>query len=259
MKKEELKELLEALHDKYNNTSFIADDPISIPHNFITREDREIAGFLAATIAWGNRKSIVKNSNQMIDIMGHEPHRFIMESSTIEREQMGNFVHRTFNSDDLTYFLNSLSNIYKNHGGIGEIFEREYEKTVDIRACINAFRDIFFELPHPQRVEKHLSSIARGAACKRINMYLRWMVRSDDKGVDFGLWSKIPSSALYLPLDVHSANVGRALNLLERKQNDWRSVEEITKNLRLFDTTDPVKYDYSLFGVGVNRDFNEII
>lgn len=258
MRHEELNDTLNSLAEKYNNLSFIEEDPISIPHIFTTREDIEISGFLAATIAWGNRRSIVKNGNRMMDLMGNEPHRFIMESSAVEKEQLGNFVHRTFNSDDFAYFLNSLSNIYKNKGGIGEFFETQYQETKDIRLVINRFRDLFFELPHPQRVEKHLSSIAKGAACKRVNMYLRWMVRNDDKGVDFGLWKTIPASALYLPLDVHSATVGRGLGLLERKQNDWRSVEEITENLRRFDPTDPVKYDYALFGVGVNHDFNKL-
>lgn len=255
MTKEELKDLLDTLADRYNNSSFIEEDPISIPHQFFERNDIEIAGFLSATIAWGNRKSIVKNGNQMMDIMGHEPYRFVMESSTSEREEIGNFVHRTFNRDDFRYFLDSLSNIYKNHSGIGSYFEREYSRVGDIREAINGFRSLFFELEHPTRVEKHLSSIAKGAACKRVNMYLRWMVRSDATGVDFGLWRNIPSSALYLPLDVHSANVGRGLGLLERKQNDWRSVEEITARLREFDAEDPVKYDFALFGVGVNHEF----
>lgn len=258
MTQEELKELLDTLAERYNNQSFIAEDPISIPHCFSSREDIEISGFLSATIAWGNRRSIVQNANRMMEMMGDEPYRFIMESTLSEREQMTNFVHRTFNGNDFICFLNSLRNIYKTEGGIGVFFENEYEKRGDIRVVIHNFRSLFFSCEHPQRVEKHLSSIAKGAACKRINMYLRWMVRQDNKGVDFGLWKKIPSSALYLPLDVHSAAVGRGLGLLERKQNDWKSVEEITNNLRTFDITDPVKYDYALFGVGVNHDFNKL-
>lgn len=258
MRKEELKDLLDTLAERYNNSSFIAEDPISIPHQFSTKEDIEISGFLVATIAWGNRLSIVKNGNRMMEIMGGEPHRFLLESSAIEKEEMNNFVHRTFNRDDFTYFLQSLANIYKTQGGIGAFFEREYAKTGDIREVMNHFRKLFFELEHPTRVEKHLSSITKGAACKRVNMYLRWMVREDATGVDFGLWKTIPASALYLPLDVHSATVGRGLGLLERKQNDWKSVEEITENLRTFDPSDPVRYDYALFGVGVNHDFNKL-
>ena len=251
---EELKELLDNLVEKYNNQSFIEEDPISIPHRYARKEDIEISGFLAATIAWGNRRSIVKNANRMVDMMGNEPYRFIMEADEIEMMEMSNFVHRTFNGGDFIYFLTSLRNIYKNHGGIGDFFQTEYGKTNDIRDAIKNFWQIFFELEHEKRVEKHLSSITKGAACKRLNMYLRWMVREDISGVDFGLWDKIPSSALYLPLDVHTATVGRNLGLLTRKQNDWKSVEEITANLRQFDITDPVKYDYALFGVGVNKD-----
>lgn len=251
---EELKELLENLVERYNNQSFIADDPISIPHRFVTRNDIEIAGFLTATIAWGNRKAIVKNANRMIDMMGAEPFRFVMEADDIELLEMSNFVHRTFNGGDFIYFLMALRMIYTQHGGIGYYFEHEYEKTGDMREVLKNFRAMFFKLNHERRVEKHLSSIEKGAACKRLNMYIRWMVREDTTGVDFGLWRKIPSSALYLPLDVHSAKVGRDLGLLKRKQNDWRSVEEITENLRIFDKNDPVKYDYALFGVGVNGD-----
>lgn len=255
MEYEELKELLDALSERYNNPSFIEEDPVSIPHRFSLREDIEISGFLSATIAWGNRRSIVKNGNRMMEMMGDEPYRYIMESSPAERHEMSNFVHRTFNGNDFICFLNALSHIYQTKGGIGTFFENEYEKTGDIRIVIHHFRSLFFSCEHPQRAEKHLSSIAKGAACKRINMYLRWMVRQDSNGVDFGLWKKIPSSALYLPLDVHSATVGRGLGLLERKQNDWKSVEEITTNLRTFDADDPVKYDYALFGAGVNHEF----
>lgn len=253
MTDKELKDILDSLVERYNNTEFIADDPISIPHLFTSREDIEIAGFLSATIAWGNRKSIIRNANRMIDIMGGEPHRFICDASAVEFAELEGFVHRTFNSDDLHTFFMSLHNIYTNEGGIGAFFEREYLEHGDIRPVINNFRKLFFQNPHPQRSEKHLSSIEKGAACKRLNMYIRWMVRDDKNGVDFGLWRDIPTSALYLPLDVHSANVGRALGLLTRKQNDWRSVEEITNRLREFDPSDPVKYDFALFGAGVNR------
>lgn len=249
---EELKELLESLVERYNNISFIEDDPISIPHQFETEEDIEISGFLVSTIAWGNRKSIVKNGNRMVNMMGGEPFRFVMEADEIELAEMSNFVHRTFNGGDFIYFLKSIRNIYKNHNGIGGFFQEEYLKCGDMREVIKKFWNLFFELEHQRRVEKHLSSISKGAACKRLNMYLRWLVREDSHGVDFGLWKKIPSSALYLPLDVHSGNVGRELGLLQRTQNDWKSVEEVTKNLRLYDIEDPVKYDYALFGVGVN-------
>ncbi len=251
---EERKDILDHMYERYNNPSFIEDDPISIPHSFSEREDIEIAGFMAATIAWGNRKSILKNCHRMMDMMGGEPHRFILDSSSVEQSHFDGFVHRTFNSEDFFSFVSALRNIYTNYGGIGGFFESHYSDTQDIRTTITDFRELFFSTTHAKRSEKHLSSIARGAACKRLNMYLRWMVRRDDKGVDFGLWD-IPSYALYLPLDVHSANVGRGIGLLTRKQNDWKSVEEITSELRKYDFIDPVKYDFALFGAGVNRDF----
>lgn len=255
----ETKELLDSLEERYNNTAFIEDDPISIPHLFTKKEDIEIAGFLAATIAWGNRRSIIKNCHRMIDIMGGEPHRFTLEASSREIAEVDNFVHRTFNSVDLRFFLESLGLIYKERGGIGTYFEEQYSLTQDIRPVINSFREVFFSPTHPQRTEKHLSSITKGAACKRLNMYLRWMVRKDTRGVDFGLWSSIPSSALYIPLDVHSANVGRLIGLLTRKQNDWKSVEELTNNLRTYCPSDPVKYDFALFGAGVNKHISSDI
>ncbi|MFI3321700.1 MAG: TIGR02757 family protein [Rikenellaceae bacterium] len=245
------KELLDTLVERYNIEEFIKDDPISIPHRYEKREDIEIAGFLASTIAWGNRKSIVKNGLRMAQLLDDEPYRFIMDSSEYEMQHLLDFVHRTFNGGDFVYFIRSLQNIYKNHGGIGVFFEEDFKKYGDMRITLANFHKLFFELEHEQRVRKHLSSIERGAACKRLNMYIKWMVRKDENGVDFGIWD-IPSSALYLPLDVHTGNIGRQLGLLTRKQNDWKAVEEITASLREFDANDPVKYDYALFGAGVN-------
>lgn len=253
MTDKELKELLEELHDRYNNQSFIEHDPISIPHAFEKREDIEISGFLAATIAWGNRKMIVRNAKRMVDLMEGEPHRFIMESSQKDLISVSNFVHRTFNGSDFVCFLTALKHIYLNHGGIKDIFVNGYNKNGLIEDGISDFRSLFFELEHLPRAERHLSSVEKNSACKRINMYLRWLVRNDSRGVDFGLWTEIPASALYIPLDVHAGNVGRHLGLLSRKQNDWKAVRELTENLRRFDVEDPVKYDYALFGVGVNK------
>ncbi len=250
---EELKPYLDSLVLRFNNPDFIADDPVSIPHLFGTREDMEISGFLASTIAWGNRKAIVKNAHRLMRMLGMEPYRFVMEASQDEKAHLCDFVHRTFNGNDCLYFIESLKNIYSEHGGIGRFFEDRYEQTGDMRIALADFHKLFFSLPHPQRVEKHLSSIAKKAACKRLNMYIKWMVRKDDGGVDLGLWKRIPASAIYLPLDVHSGNVGRALGLLSRKQNDWKAVEEITGTLRLFDPADPVKYDFALFGAGINK------
>ncbi len=248
------KEFLEELVDRYNCSDFIADDPISVPHRFTNRNDIEIAGFLSATIAWGNRKSIVKNCSRMMTLMDNAPEDFVVNSTEAELLHLGDFVHRTFNGADFIYFIKALKNIYLNHGGIGLFFEKCYSESQDIRVCLSKFHDIFFEIEHPDRVRRHLSSIDKKSACKRMNMFIKWMVRKDDSGVDFGIWD-IPSSALYLPLDVHSSNVGRMLGLLTRKQNDWKAVEEITASLRKFDANDPVKYDYALFGAGVNKFF----
>lgn len=249
---EETHELLERLHDKYNTPDFIEHDPISIPHRFTSREDIEISGFLAATIAWGNRKAIVKSAGRMMEYMDGQPYDFTVNASDDELAKLQTYVHRTFNGGDFITFVRSLRHLYRTHGGIGNFFESEWERTRDMRRVLSAFRAEFFAVDHLTRCEKHLSSIDKGASCKRLNMYLRWMVRKDSHGVDFGIWERIPASALYLPLDVHSGNMGRALGLLARKQNDWKAVDEITSTLRLYDPTDPVRYDFSLFGAGID-------
>ena len=250
MEKEELRDLLEHLHDKYNRVEFIEPDPISIPHSFSDRDDREVAGFLAAAIAWGNRKAIVKSAQRMMQYMDYAPADYVRNASEQELKHLQSYVHRTFNGQDFTDFVLCMRHIMEQHGGIGLFFENRYEATLDIAQVLSEFRREFFSAPHNQHCEKHLSSIDKGAACKRLNMYLRWFVRHDERGVDFGLWRKIPMSALYLPLDVHTGNMGRALGLLQRKQSDWKATVEITSALREFDAEDPVRYDYSLFGAG---------
>lgn len=257
MNVEDLRELLERLYDKYNSTDFIEHDPISVPHAFSRQEDVEISGFLAATIAWGNRKAIVKSAKRMMEYLDHAPYDFTLNASADELAHLQTYVHRTFNGVDFTTFVLALRSFYAKYGSLGNFFETEYAQFGDMRIVLSHFRAMFFALEHEHRCEKHLSSIDKGAACKRLNMYLRWMVRSDDNGVDFGLWTKIPASALYLPLDVHTASMGRALGLLERKQNDWRAVEQITETLRGFDPNDPVRYDYSLFGAGIDGFLKE--
>ena len=252
MNREELHDLLEHLHDKYNREDFIESDPISIPHMFSDRHDQEIAGFLAATIAWGNRKAIVKSARRMVQYMDYAPSDFVRNASDKELEHLRSYVHRTFNGQDFTDFVLSLRHIISNHGGIGEFFESSYEASQDMTKVLSEFRKEFFSCQHNPHCEKHISSIDKGAACKRLNMYLRWFVRHDDRGVDFGHWRKIPMSALYLPLDVHTGNMGRALGLLQRKQSDWKATAEITSSLREFDPSDPVRYDYSLFGAGID-------
>ena len=252
--KAELKEFLDEKVELYNRPAFIESDPISIPHQFTKKQDIEIAGFLAATIAWGNRKMILRNANRMMELLDHSPYEFIMNSSNDEIEMIERFVHRTFNSTDLIYFLKALQNIYRHKGGLETIF-KTYQTSDSLLPAIHEFHKIFFELSHEKRTERHVSDPFKGSAAKKLNMYLRWMVRKDNCGVDFGLWDKIDPASLYIPLDLHSGNTARRLGLLTRKMNDWKAVEELTEVLREFDPTDPVKYDFALFGLGVNEKF----
>lgn len=252
MEFEPLRELLETLYDRYNRMEFIAPDPISVPHRFQEREDREIAGFLSATIAWGNRRAIVGNACRMMSYMDNAPADFVKNASEEELRKLTVCVHRTFNGEDLIAYVRALRSLFLRYGSLGEFFEGRYAATGSIPSVLSDFRREFFAEPHPPRSEKHLSSIDKGSACKRLNMFLRWMVRRDDRGVDFGLWRSIPMSALYLPLDLHSGDVARALGLLVRRQNDWRAVEEVTAVLRTFDPEDPVRYDFALFGAGMD-------
>ena len=257
MEMTELKELLEQLHDKYNRQEFIEPDPISIPHSFSDKADKEIAGFFASTIAWGNRKAIVKSAQRMMQYMDYAPADFVRNASEKDLATLQSYVHRTFNGQDFTDFVLAIRGITERFGGIGDYFEGEYERTQNLAMVLSSFRREFFSCQHNPHCEKHLSSIDKGAACKRLNMYLRWFVRHDDRGVDFGLWRKIPMSALYLPLDIHTGNMGRALGLLSRRQSDWKATVEITENLRKFDAEDPVRYDYSLFGADIDGFLKE--
>ena len=252
MSHEQVRELLEELHDKFNCEEFIEADPISVPHSFTLAEDREIAGLLASTIAWGNRKAIVKSAHRMMRYMDNAPYDFVVNASEQELEQLSTYVHRTFNGGDFQDFVRGMRYVINRWGSIGGFFERRYEATGDLRVVLSEFRKEFHSAEHNPHSEKHMSSIDKGAACKRLCMYLRWMVREDDHGVDFGLWRKIPMSALYMPLDIHTGRMGRSLGLLARKQDDWKAVEELTATLRDFDASDPVRYDYSLFGVGIS-------
>jgi uncharacterized protein (TIGR02757 family) len=255
LKKHELKEFLDEKVDLYNRPAFIESDPISIPHLFTKKQDIEIAGFLAATIAWGNRKMILRNANRMMELLDHSPYEFIMNSSDDEIEMIERFVHRTFNSTDLIYFLRALRNIYRHKGGLETIFN--INQTEDsLLPAIHEFHNIFFELSHEKRTERHVSDPFKGSAAKKLNMYLRWMVRKDNKGVDFGIWNSISPAILSCPLDVHSGNVARKLGLITRKQNDSKAVYELDNNLRNLDQEDPVKYDFALFGLGVFEGFS---
>lgn len=261
MNKSELKSFLEEKVEIYNNPSFIESDPIQIPHLYSLKEDIEIAGFLIATIAWGNRKSIINNGKRLVKLMGNSPYDFVMNFPTSpgvlsdsDTNSISNFVHRTFNSDDLFYFFKSLQNIYKTHGGLEDVFAK-HVGTDSMQASIHHFKKIFFELDHLLRTEKHVSDPLKNSAAKRINMFLRWMVRDDNAGVDFGIWKSISPSLLSCPLDVHSGNVARKLKLLDRKQNDAKAVNQLDVSLRKLDAEDPAKYDFALFGLGVFERF----
>ena len=254
LNKADLKEFLDEKVNKYNNINFIESDPISIPHSYSEKEDIEISGFLTATISWGNRKMIIRNAKLMMELLGNSPYDFIMRHDDSHLEKLEGFVHRTYNSNDFIYFIKALQNIYKNKNGLEGIFN-EYSTKDSLQPAIHQLKNIFFELPHPARTVKHISDPYKGSAAKKINMYLRWMVRKDNKGVDFGLWESISPSILSCPLDVHSGNVARKLGLLTRNQNDSKAVSELDMNLREMDREDPVKYDFALFGLGVFEGF----
>jgi uncharacterized protein (TIGR02757 family) len=258
MNNSELKSFLDEKVELYNNPNFIESDPIQIPHLFSQKEDIEIAGFLSATIAWGNRKMIIKNSHRMMDLMGNAPFDFVMSHSENDVERLESFVHRTFNSQDFQFFIKSLQNIYSNHNGLEAVFHKGQligNELNSMQSGISEFKKTFFEIEHLQRTQKHVSDPMSNSAAKRINMYLRWMIRQDTKGVDLGIWKSISPSSLSCPLDVHSGNVARKLGVLNRKQNDGKAVAELDSILRKFDKNDPVKYDFALFGLGVFEGF----
>ncbi len=254
MNKAELKDFLDTKVIQYNNPKFIESDPIQIPHTFSKKEDIEIAGFLTATIAWGNRKSIINNANRLMELLDHSPFDFIMNHHDTDLDKLQPFVHRTFNGHDCTQFIKSLQHIYRNHGGLETVFAKHAE-TNSLQKSISKFKSVFFEVEHLQRTEKHVSDPLKNSAAKRINMFLRWMVRNDKTGVDFGIWKSLLPSQLSCPLDVHSGNVARKLGLLKRKQNDGKALLELDTALRKLDPNDPVKYDFALFGLGVFEGF----
>ncbi len=245
MEPEELKEYLDFKADQYENPNFIESDPIQLVHQFNNREDMEIIGFLVSTIAWGNRKMIIRSGEKLIDIMGSSPHDFIMNYK--EKTQPA-FVHRTFNSNDLDFYFRALHAIYQN-GTLEKAFA-VHPEIEGIKGRIVNFRNEFIRTDHLPRSEKHLSNPIKNSASKRLNMFLRWMVRSPKKGVDLGIWKEIDPSELYIPLDVHTSTTARKLGLLTRKQDNWKALEEIMDTLKRFNPDDPAKYDFALFGVG---------
>ncbi len=247
--KAELQLILEEAYEQFAHPAFIPDDPISIPHRFSKKEDIEIAGFLAATIAWGQRKTIIQNASKLLDWMDNDPHAFILNHTDEDLKAFEGFVHRTFNGTDILYFIHALRQIYVQYGGLEAAFQGEGNQTSYDK--IVAFHERFFSFDHPPRSRKHVSNPAKGSSAKRLNMYLRWMVRGDKEGIDFGIWKSHAPADLMMPLDVHTGTQGRKLGLLKRKQNDWKAVEELTKRLRSFDPEDPVRFDFALFGMGV--------
>ena len=255
IKKSELKEFLDTKVIKYNTTDFIATDPIQIPHKYRQKEDIEISGFLTATIAWGNRKSIITNANKLMDILGNNPHDFVMSYNIDKHASLfEGFVHRTFNSVDATYFIQALQHMYNKYGSLEAFFET-HKNLERINDAIHHFKNEFFSIPHPARTKKHVGDPFKNSSCKRINMWLRWNCRKDNNGVDFGIWNSISPSKLSCPLDVHTGNIARKLGILKRKQNDAKALLELDLELRKLDPIDPVKYDFALFGLGAFEDF----
>jgi uncharacterized protein (TIGR02757 family) len=250
----DLKEFLDEKVVQYNTPDFIELDPIQIPHMYSLKEDIEISGFLAATIAWGNRKIIVRNAKHMMELLGNSPYDFVLNHKDEHLKKLDGFVHRTFNSTDLITFIEALKHIYQKQNGLEDIFNKN--RTSDsLQPAIHKLKEEFFSIPHLSRTKKHVADPTNGSAAKKINMFLRWMIRKDNAGVDFGIWDRISPSILSCPLDVHSGNVARKLGILERKQDDAKAVKELDVALRKLDSNDPVKYDFALFGLGIFDKF----
>ena len=238
----------------YNAPFFIENDPISIPHRFSLKQDIEIMGFFAATLAWGQRKTIISKCLELEERFGGEPYRFIREHSEEDLRALLGFKHRTFNDTDLLYFVDFLQRHYTRFDSLEDAFLSD-GKFVSVESSLTHFENCFFDHPNaPQRTRKHVATPARNSTCKRLNMFFRWMVRDDDNGVDFGLWKRIPQSALICPIDVHVDRTARKLGLITRKQTDWKTAVELTENLRLLHANDPVKYDFALFGLSVEKE-----
>lgn len=250
-----LKDFLDEKADLYNHIDFIANDPIQIPHRFSTKQDVEITGFLTATISWGTRKSIINDAQKILNWMGDSPHDFVLNFKEIDMEFFNyTSVHRTFNKEDLNYFIRNLSRIYKENDSLENLFLIKADES-NFYHSLDRFRTEFFKENEVHRSTKHVSSTYKNSSAKRLMMFLRWMVRQDRKGVDFGIWKNIDQKNLSIPLDVHTGNISRKLNLIQRKQNDWKTVEEMDFVLRKFDDKDPAKYDFALFGLGIDKEF----
>ncbi|HET6994006.1 MAG TPA: TIGR02757 family protein [Chitinophagaceae bacterium] len=253
MDKENLKKFLDEKVDQYNQPFFIKDDPISVPHLFSKQQDIEIAGFFAAVFAWGNRTTIIQKSKELVQFMEMQPYEFCLHHQPKDLQRLLTFKHRTFNTTDLLYFIEFFKHHFSKHKSLETAFTL-YGTTVE--EMLTGFHHYFFSLEDvPPRTRKHISTPEKKSTCKRLNMFLRWMVRSDDRGVDFGIWKKIRPSQLICPIDLHVARVARRVNLLQRKQTDWQAALELTQQLREFDNNDPVKYDFALFAMGAVERF----
>lgn len=250
----DVKDLLEAKVEEYNQVTFIENDPISIPHAFITKQDREIAGLFAAILAWGQRKTILNKCKLLLSWMDHAPYDFIRNHTEDDLEPFTTFRHRTFNGTDALFFIHFLREYYKRHDSLEEAFLPEKDE-LHVGGGLARFHNTVFAFDHPVRCRKHIATPERNSACKRINMFLRWMVRNDPSGVDFGIWHQLKPSQLIAPCDVHVDRVARKLGLIERKQTDWKTALELTDNLRKFDPDDPVRFDFALFGLGIEEKF----
>lgn len=255
MKRDFVYKLLEKKFKQYNSSAFIENDPISVPHQFTKKQDIEIAAFFSATIAWGNRKSIISSANRLMLLMDNAPCDFVRSHEEKDLKRFLDFKHRTFNATDTLYFIEFLKQHYSKHDSLENAFLEKMDKRnieLNTETALANFNEHFFSLEDfPHRTRKHVATPVRGSTCKRMNMFLRWMVRNDKNGVDFGLWKQIKPSQLLIPLDVHVDRVARKLGLIKRKQTDWETVLELTENLKTFDAKDPVKYDFALFGLGI--------
>jgi len=248
-----LKDLLDRNADRFNRPGFIESDPVQIPHLFTKKQDIEIMGFFAAILAWGQRRTIINKCRELVGRFGGAPHDFILHHQDADLKNLLGFKHRTFNDTDLLYFTAFLREHYRRFDSLEDAFliRREAEKPFSMEKALDGFKAYFFSLPdHPNRTRKHVSSPLQRSACKRLNMFLRWMVRRDGRGVDFGIWQRIRPADLICPCDVHVLRTALRLGLTETEKSCWKTATELTEKLKLFDPEDPVKYDFALFGMG---------
>lgn len=254
---DQLKDFLDLKYEEYNQPGFITHDPVSIPHAYSKKQDIEITGFWAAVLAWGQRVTIINKCKELFALMDHAPHDFILHHQETDLKAFEQFKHRTFNTTDTLYFIEFLKQFYQSHESLEEAFVKRQDPTDEtVETGLVGFHELFFSLPDaPQRTRKHIATPARKSACKRLNMFLRWMVRKDDRGVDFGIWNRLSPAQLVCPCDLHVDRVARKLGLITRKQTDWQTALELTEGLRQLDPADPVKYDFALFGLGVEEKF----